>query len=153
MDMWDCWSFTYCLFCTLDSLSNEASQSLFYRYYFGRSSSELAQLVPLLYSHGRSTRYSDGLHNFSVTITRCYKNGYVNSFFPCITRLMNSLPIECFSLTYDLNGFESKINRYVLTLGSFETDFPDAFNIFLLFFVTPCHVVGYSALHGVNPFF
>ena len=95
------------------------TQSLFYRYYFGRSSSELAQLVPLLYSHGRSIRYSDGLHNFSVTITRCYKNGYVNSFFPCIARLMNSLAIECFSLTYDLNGFEFKINRYVLTLGSF----------------------------------
>ena len=29
---------------------NEASLSLFYRYYFGRSSSELAQLVPLPYS-------------------------------------------------------------------------------------------------------
>ena len=30
-----------------------------YRYYFGRCSSELAQLVPLLYSQGRSTSYSD----------------------------------------------------------------------------------------------
>ena len=28
-----------------------------YRYYFGRCSSELAQLVPLPYSRGRSTRY------------------------------------------------------------------------------------------------
>ena len=40
---------------------------------FGRCSSELAQLVPLPYSRGRSTRYSDRLHDFSVTIPRCYK--------------------------------------------------------------------------------
>ena len=30
-------------------------------------SSELAQLVPLPYSQGRSTRYSDRLHEFPVT--------------------------------------------------------------------------------------
>ena len=36
---------------------NVASLSLFYRYYFGRSSSELALLVLLPYSHGRSTRF------------------------------------------------------------------------------------------------
>ena len=43
---------------------NVASLSLFYRYYFGRCSSELAQLVPFPYSRGRSTRYSNRLHNF-----------------------------------------------------------------------------------------
>ena len=30
---------------------------------------------------GRSTRYPDRLHGFSVTIPRCYKDVYVNSFF------------------------------------------------------------------------
>ena len=35
---------------------NVASLSLFYRYYFGRCSSELAQLVPLPHSRGRSAR-------------------------------------------------------------------------------------------------
>ena len=98
---------------------NVASLSLFYRYYFGRCSSELAQLVPLPYSRGRSTRYSDRLHDFSVTIPRCYKDVYVNSFFPRTARLWNSLPIECFPLTYDLSGFKSRINRYFLTVGSF----------------------------------
>ena len=98
---------------------NVASLSLFYRYYFGRCSSELAQLVPLPYSRGRSTRYSDRLHDFSVTIPRCYKDVYVNSFFPRTARLWNSLPIECFPLTYDLSGFKSRINRYLLTVGSF----------------------------------
>ena len=59
---------------------NVASLSLFYRYYFGRCSSELAQLVSLPYSCGRSTCYSDRLHDFSVTIPRCYKDVLVNSF-------------------------------------------------------------------------
>ena len=48
---------------------NVASLSLFYRYYFGRCSSELAQLVPLPYSQGRSTQCSVRLHDFSVTIS------------------------------------------------------------------------------------
>ena len=61
---------------------NVASLSLFYRYYFGRFSSELAELVPLPFFQGRSTRYSDRLHDFSVTILRCYKDVYVNSFIP-----------------------------------------------------------------------
>ena len=87
---------------------NLASLSLFYRYYFGRCSSELAELVPLPYS-----RYSDRLHDFSVTIRN------VNSFFPRTARLRNILPVECFPLTYDLSGFKSRINRYLLTVGSF----------------------------------
>ena len=53
---------------------NVTSLSLFYRYYFGRCSSELAQLVLLPFSRGRSTRYFDRLHDFSVTILRCYKD-------------------------------------------------------------------------------
>ena len=86
---------------------NVASLSLFCRYYFGRCSSELGQLVPLPYSRGRST------------IPRSSKDIYVNSFFPRTARLWNSLPIECFPLTYDLSGFKSRINRYLLTVGSF----------------------------------
>ena len=107
---------------TLESLAhrrNVASLSLFYRYYFGRCSSEPAQLVPLTCSRGRSTRYSDRLLNFCVTIPRCYKDVYVNSFFPRTARLWNSLPIECFPLTFDLSGFKSRINRHLLNVGSF----------------------------------
>ena len=98
---------------------NVASLSLFYRYYFGRCSSEVAQLVPLPFSRRRSTRYSDRLLDFSVTIPRCFKDVYVNSFFPRTAKLWNSLPIECFPLTYDLNGFKSGIKRHLLTVGSF----------------------------------
>ena len=95
---------------------NVASLSAFYKYYFDRCSSELAQLVPPPFSGGKSTRYSDRLHDFSATTPRCY---YVNSFFPRTARLWNSLPIECFPLTYDINGIKSRINRHLLTVGSF----------------------------------
>ena len=98
---------------------NVANLSVFCKCYFGRCSPELAQLVPFPYHQERSTCYSDRLHGFSVTIPRCYKDVYVNSFFPRTARLWNSLPIECFLLTYDLSGFKSRINRHVLTVGSF----------------------------------
>ena len=66
---------------------NDASLSLFYRNCFSRCSSELAQLVPLSYFFGRSPVYSDRLHDFSITIPRCCKDVYFNSFFPRTTRL------------------------------------------------------------------
>ena len=97
---------------------NVATLSLFCRYYFSRCSSEVAQLVPLPYSWGRSTRYSNRLHDFSVGIPRCYKDVYV-SFVSCTAELCSSLPIECFPLTHDLYGFKSRINRYLSTIGSF----------------------------------
>ena len=102
---------------------NLSSLGLFYSYYFGRCSSELTQLVPVPFSWGRSTRYYDRLHDFSVTILRCYKDVYVNSFFPSTAKLWNSLPMECFSLNDDLSGFKSTINRHLLTVGSFWRDF------------------------------
>ena len=110
---------------SLESLAhrqNVVSLSFFYRYYFGRCSSELAQLVLLTYSRGRSICYSDRLHDFSITITRCYKEVYVNSFFPRTAKFWNSLPI-CLLLTFDLNGFlngfKSRINRHLLSVDSF----------------------------------
>ena len=72
---------------------NVASLSLFYRYYFVRCFSELVQLVPLPFSRRRSTCYSERLHDFSVTIPRCYQDVYVNSFFPRMAKLWNSLSI------------------------------------------------------------
>ena len=59
---------------------------IFYRYYFGRCSSELARLVLIPFSRGRSTRFSDRLHDFSVTIPRSYRDVYANNFFPCTDR-------------------------------------------------------------------
>ena len=124
----------------LPHCQNVASLSIFHRYYFGRSSSELAQLVPLPFSQRRSTCYCDRLHDL-VTIPKCCKDVYVNSFFPWTARLWNSLPIECFRLIYDLNGFKSKINRHC---RFFLKRFPICFNLFMLLFLVTL------ALHGVN---
>ena len=52
------------------------------------------------------------LHDFSVTILKCYKDVYVNSFVPHTAKLWNSLPLECIPLTYNLCVFKSRINRH-----------------------------------------
>ena len=98
---------------------NIARLSFFYRYYFGTCSYEPSQLLSLPHSQRRSTRYSDRLHDFSITIPKCYKDVYVNCFFPRTARLWNFLSIECFPLSYDLNDFKSRINTHLLTVGSF----------------------------------
>ena len=88
-----------------------------------------------------STHYSDRLHDVSVTIPRCYKDVYVNSFFPCTATIWNSLPTECFPFTYDLNDFTSRVSRHVLT-GFFLRRFLVSCHLFmLLFLVTSCVVV------------
>ena len=56
---------------------NIDSLSLFYRYYLGRCSFELIELVPLPCSRGRSTRYFNKFH-FSVTIPTGYKDVCIN---------------------------------------------------------------------------
>ena len=76
------------------------------------TSCELGQLV-------LTARCSDGLHDFSVGVPGCYKRVRVNSFFPCTAELWGSPPLECFPLTFDLSGFKSRINRHLLTVGSF----------------------------------
>ena len=122
LQKWICRTVCPSLAASLEPLAhcqNVASLSLFYRYYFGKCLSELAQLVPLPYCRGSSTSYSDRLHDFSVTILRCYKDVYVNSFFPRTPRLWNFLSIEYFRLTYDRSGFKFRINRYLLIIGSF----------------------------------
>ena len=106
MNPWNPWS---CHLLKKEMPSVEKShclKCLFYRYYFDRCSSELAEVVPLPYSRGRSTHYSERLHDFSVIIPRCYKDVYANSFSPRIARAWNSLLIESFLLTYDLSGLD-----------------------------------------------
>ena len=122
-----------------------ATWSLFYKYYFGRCLSEFAQLVPLPYSQGSSTCYSDRLCDWSVTIPRCYKDVFASSFFLRTGRSWNSLPIECFPLTFYLNGLKSRTNRHLLTV---------AFEIVLFncasFSWNSAPRSGCLALHGVN---
>ena len=93
---------------------NLARLSLFCRYYLWK----MFIWIGSTHSIFTSTRYSDSLHDFSVTIARCYKDVFVNSFFPDTYRLLISLPIECFPWTSDLNGLKSGIDRHLLTVCS-----------------------------------
>ena len=100
-----------------------SSLSLFYRYYFGKCSSEPVELVPLPYLHGRSTCYSDRLHDISVTITWCYKDVCVNSLFLHTARPWNPLLIKFVPLIYGLSDFKSRISRHLLSVSSFQIAF------------------------------
>ena len=112
LQKWICRSVGPSLAASLEPLAhrrNVASLSLFYRYYFGRCSSELAQLVPLPFSYRKLILYSNRRHQ-----ERLY-----HQFLFCRARLWNSMPVECFPLIYNLNGFKSWITRHLLTVGSF----------------------------------
>ena len=65
----------------LGHCQNVASLSFLYSYYFGRCSSELDEQVLLAHSRGSSSGYSNSLHDFSVSISGCYKDVYVSRFF------------------------------------------------------------------------
>ena len=102
---------------------NVSSLSLFYRYYFGRCSSEQAQMVPLPFSWGGLlVILMDCMIFHHCQMLLLMKDVYLNSFFLCTARFRNSLPIECFPLAYDLSRFKSRINRHILTVSSFEID-------------------------------
>ena len=62
---------------------------------------------------------SNKLHDFSITIPRSHKDVSVNSLFPQTAKLWNSLTIECYISNYDINAFKSRINRRLLSVGSF----------------------------------
>ena len=98
---------------------NEASLNLFYRYCFGRCSSELADLVPPLPNSGwASSRVFNILQDFSITVPRCYGD-VCEQILSSQARLCNSLPAEYFSLAYDLNGFISRFNRHFFVFRFF----------------------------------
>ena len=56
----------------------------------------------------------------------------------------NSLHAECFYLTFNLNGFKSRVNRYLFSLSSLHTAFLYDFHLFLLLLVTSSLTVAFS---------
>ena len=69
--------------------------------------------------------------------------------FPCTGRLWNSVPIECFPLTYDL---KCRINRDLFYCRFFLNRFPVCCNLFVLvFLLTPCLVVTVQPCMGWIP--
>ena len=101
---------------------------LFCRYYFGRwrCLDELAELVPLRHSCGRSTHSSKLLHDFYFTIldfTRfsmstviSFRLSFSASFVPKLASA--TLSARCFLLTYVLNGFKSRVNIHLISVNA-----------------------------------
>ena len=80
---------------TLDPLSlrcKVASLSLFYCYYFGHCSDELAACVPPTVARPRSTCQASFAHNYCVELSNARINQFSDGFFPSTSRLWNSLP-------------------------------------------------------------
>ena len=110
------------LFSKLQSLSHRrdvASLSLFYRYFHGHCSDELASLVPNTYP---SYNYSIQTHRYirnqhSVYLPRINTTTYSNSFIPRTSALWNSLPNECFPSEYNLDSFKKSVHNFLLTLS------------------------------------
>ena len=108
-----CWTVGPTLAASLEPLANcqtVANLSIFFKYYVGSCSIGLAELVPLFYSRGRYSRYSNRFHDFSLIIPRCYRD---------ITATMcNSLLVSCFPKSYDLNNFNYRISVHLLILSN-----------------------------------
>ena len=78
---------------TLDPLSLRrmvASLSLFYRYYFGHCSEELATCIPPPMARPRSTRQASFAHNYCVELSNARINRFSDGFFPSTFCLCNT---------------------------------------------------------------
>jgi len=101
---------------SLSSLSHRRSVGelcLFYRYYFGHCSSQIAGCVPppLQMSSNRTSRLTNSSHNFAVAIGTSRSSIGQRSFFSRVGKLWNSLPSSVFPAEFDLQKFKSKINQ------------------------------------------
>ena len=91
------------------------SLSYFYRYCFGRSSSELAKLVPLPHSCDRPNCYSNGMHDFFLFPFLHFIGMYMS-----IVSFLAQTHSACRMLPFDLlNILKSRVNRHLLSVGSY----------------------------------
>jgi len=86
---------------------------LFYRYYFGRCSTQIAGCVPppLLLSVNRRSRLTDSSHKYAVAISTSRSSLGQMSFFSRVGKLWNSLPPSVFPAEYNLQQFKLKVNQ------------------------------------------
>ena len=106
------------LYSTLQPLShrrNVASLSLFYRYFHGKCSDELKDLVPARVVNHHITRSSvaSADHPYLLRVPGCRRNFHARTFFPHTTTLWNSLPPDCFPAQFNLGLFKSNVNKCV----------------------------------------
>ena len=89
-----------------------ASLSLFYRYYFGRCSDELAACIPPPMARPRSTRQTSFAHNDCVELSNARINRFSDGFFPSTSHLWNSLPSPVFPASFNLPSFKRQVYHH-----------------------------------------
>ena len=100
----------------LQSLSHRravASLSLFYRYYFGACSSELAGCVPppLMLTANRTSRLTTSSHPYTVVVPTCRTAFGKQTFVMRTSRIWNALPSTCFPTSFNLQQFKQAVNK------------------------------------------
>ena len=86
---------------------------LFYRYVFGRCSSDISKLVPPFKISMRETRQSASAHRYTLRSTFWRTTSHESSFFPRATSVCNPLPDTCFPTVYSLQTFKSNVNVHL----------------------------------------
>ena len=99
---------------------DDASLSLFYRYYSGKCSVEL-NLIPALLNRPRATRQASQAHQYAIALNQSRIELFSNSFIASTSVLCNNLPSEVFPDIYDLTKFKSNVNRYFCFFFTSET--------------------------------
>ena len=87
-----------------------ASLSLFYKYYYGKCSSELVDLVPPKRVTARSTRFSEQMQRHTVNSPICRTKFYQLSFFSRTAALWNSI-IFCVRTKWTMTCLSSNMRR------------------------------------------
>ena len=88
---------------------------LFYKYYFGKCSSGLYELIPPLQILTRNTRLSGRIHAFTVaTMTHRTTHYSENSFFTRTVRLWNNLPANIFAECFNISMSKTRVNKHFL---------------------------------------
>ena len=101
---------------TLDPQSlrrKAASLSLFYRYYFGHCSDELAACIPPPMARPRSTRQTSFAHNYCVELSNARINQFSDGFLPSTSCLWNSLPSSVFLASFNLPSFKRQVYHHL----------------------------------------
>ena len=101
---------------TLDPLSlrrKVASLSLFYRYYFGHCSDELAACIPPPMARPHSTCQATFAHNYCVELSNARINRFSDGFFPSTSCLWNSLPSSVFPASFNLPSFKRQVYHHL----------------------------------------
>ena len=85
--------------------------SIFYRYFNGRCSQKIRDIIAIPLRRVRTTRSSTHLHPFQVSLPNSRTLSHKSSFIPRTCNLWNVLPSCCFPESYNLPSFKSKINK------------------------------------------